>query len=735
MALKLVIAEKPDVARKIAAALGVKKREEGYYEGEEYIITYCIGHLVDLAAPDAYDSKLLTWRREDLPFIPLTFKYEVSEKTKKQFNVIKKLLTREGVSEVINACDAGREGELIFDLVLKKAESNLPVSRLWISSLTLTAISDGFQKLKPGSAYAGLCASAHARQRADWLIGLNATRAQTLVARSQGAEGVYSLGRVQTPTLGLVVDRDRAVESFQPTDYFKVHATFHTPKGEKYKGWWAKLGDNGKLVDRLETADEAATIISRVAGAGQVAVVNKKQVRERSPHLYDLTQLQRAANRAHGLTAARTLEIAQSLYEKQIITYPRTSSQFLTADLRNQVAAHLASLEGTPYGENVAEITAHNWSVKEHHVDDSKVTDHHAIIPTEQRADFGALSDNERALYEMIVRRFLAAFYPDAIDERTQIVTTVNGERFITKGSVEVERGWRAVEPPQSVKAKDDEDSESDAEEASALPDVVEHTSVSVSNVTSEKKQTKAPARFTESMLLAAMETAGKVVVDLNLRAAMKENGLGTTATRAAIIEKLIERQYIVRERKRYLRSTPMGRELINRLRQSVTGASILASAELTGAQEAKLARIERGELSASDFLGEMKSLTAEIVSGIFAQSENRALIRPQDSIPCPKCKSAGRDGFLRARKGEHGQFMACTMPNGVCGYITSVPKNQTQIKALSSKTCPKCNGVLRLRFGKESRKPFLSCTKYPACTGVVWFKTPKKKEKAEIAA
>ena len=727
------------MAADIAAAIGAHARHEGYYEGAGNVVTYLHGHLVELSPPDAYDARYKHWSREDLPIMPSAFRYQVNSKSRARFDAVKKLFAREDITEVVNACDAGREGELIFDLVFKSVRSTLPVSRLWVRSLTAQAIRDAFNLLRPASHYQGLCDAAHARQRADWLVGLNATRAQTIFAREQKCTGIYSLGRVQTPTLAILADRDVAIENFKPTDFFKVKATFRTPKGESYAGWWFTIKPADRSVlDRFETAAEAQAVIARLGAVGLAALVSKKPVTEKPPHFFDLTQLQRAANRRLGFTAAKTLEVAQSLYEKKVVTYPRTSSQYITSDLLRQIAQHVESLAGTPYAEFAAAASARGLNLTAQHVNDAKVTDHHAIIPTTQRPDLAQLSDDERAVYDLVARRFLAAFHPDAQDERTQIISTVGGENFVTKGTREVVRGWRDVEPPLSRAKADDEDGADDADESAPLPEVVQGSRLDAGGFESVKKQTRAPARFTESMLLAAMETAGRVIENVEQREAMKEGGLGTPATRAAIIEKLIERQYLKREGKKFLRSTPLGRELILRLRSSEGRAAILASAELTGQQEAKLARIERGELPSANFLNEIMELTRGIVSGIFAQKADGSLMRPEDSMPCPKCRLAGRSGYLRERKGNKADsqpFLACTTAREECGYVTDVPPNKKAAETLTSKACPKCSGALRVKKGRESGTAFLSCCRYPDCDGVIWLTAKKKQTKGEKQA
>src|SRR5918997_327303 len=447
--MRLIITEKPSMGRDVAAALGATRRGEGYLEGKDDIITWCIGHLVELDDPEAYDPKLKSWRMETLPIIPEEFKYHASERTRDQFNVIKTLMGRDDVTQIVNAAAAGREGELIFDLVYTLAKCRKPVERLWISSLTKDAILEGFRHLKPAGEYAGLRDSAHARQRADWLVGINATRAQTLRARRAGHEGVYSLGRVQTPTLALIVERDAEITNFVPQDYFEVVADFRAPGGE-YKGRW--FGKNGSRLDKKEEAERIALKVRDKRG--KVRQVEKKAAREKPPLLHDLTSLQRAANVRYAFTAARTLELAQTLYEKKFITYPRTSSRYLSKSVADEIEAHVRAASVGPYVPFIEKILAGKPRLTSRHVDDKKVTDHHAVIPTKQQIRPDALSPDEKRIYDLVARRFLAAFYPDAEIERTTVLTQVEGERFITRGTVVLRAGWREVEPPGRGGAK-----------------------------------------------------------------------------------------------------------------------------------------------------------------------------------------------------------------------------------------------------------------------------------------
>ena len=719
--MRLIITEKPSMGRDVAAALGATRRGEGYLEGKDDIITWCIGHLVELDDPDAYDPKFKPWRMETLPIIPEEFKYHASERTKDQFNVITSLLKRDDVTRVVNAADAGREGELIFDLVYTLARCRKPVERLWISSLTRDEIIAGFNRLKPASEYTGLRDSARSRQQADWLVGLNATRAQTIKARGAGYDGVYSLGRVQTPTLALIVGRDVEIANFVPTNYYEVVADFQSAAGAYRGTWFNKAGS------RFDHKDAAEAIVFKVQGKpGRVEKVEKKATKERAPLLYDLTALQRAANARYSFSAARTLELAQTLYEKKFLTYPRTSSRHLSTSVNQELKGHVEAASVGPYVKFIETILARGTpKLTSRHVDDKKVTDHHAVIPTKQRVEPNALEPDEKRIYDLVARRFLAAFYPDAELERTTIITAVEAEQFITRGTVVLKAGWREVDPPgrEDRKKTDGEDDGEDAE----LPQVKTKEAVEAVNVEAVAKQTKAPPRYSESSLLGAMETAGKKVEDEELRLAMKDSGLGTPATRAAIIETLLKREYIVRDKKS-LTATPKGIALINLL-----PSQLLKSAELTGSWEQKLARMARGEYACATFMGEVKEMVTELVGQIAASEMERAtgdqvakrpdVARPEDASDCPKCKLEERAGFLIERTSANGKFLVCSAGREACGFISDVPKNAKQRKLLAQTKCDACGGAMRLRAPRErGKRASLSCARYPECRGVRWF-------------
>jgi DNA topoisomerase III len=720
--MRLIVTEKPSMGRDVAAALGASRRGQGFIGGRDDIVTWCVGHLVELDDPEAYDPRLQRWRLEDLPILPAEFKYHASEKTREQFEVIRALLGREDVTSVVNAADAGREGELIFDLVYRLSGCRKPVERLWISSLTRDAILEGFRRLRPAGEYAGLRDSAHARQRADWLVGINATRAQTVRARRAGHQGVFSLGRVQTPTLALIVERDQEIADFVPQDYFEVVAAFRAPGGE-YQGRW--FGKDGTRFDKREEAERVARKVEGKTGA--VEKVEKKAARERPPLLHDLTSLQRAANVRYAFTAARTLELAQTLYEKKFVTYPRTSSRHLSTEVARELAAHVRAAAVGPYLPFIERILSKGEpKLTSRHVDDKKVTDHHAVIPTKQKVEAAALSPDEKRVYDLVARRFLAAFFPDAELERTTVLTAAEGERFITRGTVVLKAGWREVEPPLRGAARAGEEggkkqSEDEDEEGGELPPLKTNDPAEVLRAEAVARKTKAPPRYSESSLLGAMETAGRKVEDEELRLAMKEAGLGTPATRAAIIETLLKREYVAREKKSLV-ATPKGVALVRML-----PSPLLKSAELTGRWEQKLSRMARREYPFDEFMSEVAAMVTGLVAEIAGSEVERGagagaarqIPRPEGAPDCPKCKAEGREGFLVEREGATGKFLACSQGREACGYLSDAPRNAKQRKALLQTACPACGGPVRLRLPKEkSKRPFLSCLRYPECRG-----------------
>jgi DNA topoisomerase-3 len=629
MSKTLVIAEKPSVGRDIAAALpGAFAKNETYLESDDTVITWAVGHLVELAQPEDYDEKLKKWRMADLPIVPEDFRLKPRDaKSKKQLTAIRKLLERDDVDRVVNACDAGREGELIFAYIYESTGAKKPVDRLWISSMTKQAIREGFERLRPGEQLRPLEQAARSRSEADWLVGMNATRAATIRGRAW-VGGVVSLGRVQTPTLAMIVKREREIQAFVPEPYWLVRAAFEPP----YDGLWFE-GDE----TRIKEGARADEIVERVSGKdGEVESVERKEQSERAPLLYDLTSLQRDANRRFGFSARRTLQAAQSLYEgKKAITYPRTSSRFLSGDLVPQLkptaetllpiaeyagaARYVLDLQQLPLGRVV---------------NDARVDDHHAIIPTDVEHDVSEFTPDERRVFDLVARRFLAVFHPPARYARTTIVTLVEGERFRTRGKVTLEAGWRGV---YGLEADADKPQEEDGE-GGELPAVEKGQRVRCFTAVSEAKETKPPPRYTEATLLSAMETAGKLVDDEELREAMKERGLGTPATRAETIETLIRREYVERVGKD-LQATPKGLQVITMLE-----AHPLTSPELTGGWEKRLADIEHGSGDRDEFMKEIEGFTRSTVEQIAAL--DREKLRPErvELGPCPRCGETIRE-------------------------------------------------------------------------------------------
>jgi DNA topoisomerase-3 len=622
--MRLIVAEKPSVARDIAGALGRHRRGQGALVGEGWTVTWALGHLAELAPPDAYGEQYKKWRLETLPILPERFKVQINRKTREQFEVVEGLLRDPAVSEVVNACDAGREGELIFAYLYGLSGCKKPVRRLWISSLTPEAIREGFVALRDGSSMRPLEDAARSRGEADWIVGMNATRAYSVRFGRPG--NVLSVGRVQTPTLRLLVDREKEIEDFKPEKFWTVHARF-AREDVTYDGVWFKNKQN-----RLKEKEAAEEIAAKVrGGTGTVKKAEKKTASEKPPLLYDLTELQRNANARFGFTAERTLRVAQALYEeKKLITYPRTSSRYLSRDmvggLKKRVEAAGALPELAPFAEKLLGLS--RLPISKRIVDDAKVTDHHAIVPTGKKPS-GELPPDEAKVYDLVARRFLAVFFPAARFENTTVVTEVRNETFLSKGRVVLEAGWRALYP-DGVGGKKEK-------EPPVLPPIQVGQEWLVAKVGVKEGETKPPPRYSESALLGAMETAGKFVEDEELRQAMKESGLGTPATRAAIIERLIKVGYVEREKK-VLVPTSKGRALI-----SLLGESALSSPELTGQWERRLAEMERGAEKRPDFMADIGSFITSLVEGVRSMEGERLASPSRSREPlgaCPKCGS-----------------------------------------------------------------------------------------------
>ena len=628
--MRLIVAEKPSVGRDLASALGRHRKEKGALVGDGWTVTWALGHLAELAPPDAYGEQYKKWRLESLPILPERFKVRVNRKTRDQFSVVKKLLRDPSVTEVVNACDAGREGELIFAYLYGLSGCKKPVRRLWISSLTPEAIREGFDALRDGSSMRPLEDAARSRSESDWIVGMNATRAYSVRFGRPG--NVLSVGRVQTPTLRLIVDREKEIEDFKPEKFWTVHARF-AREGVTYDGVWFKKKQN-----RLKEKEAAEEIAAKVqGGTGVVKKAEKKTASEKPPLLYDLTELQRNANARFGFTADRTLRVAQALYEeKKLITYPRTSSRYLSRDmvggLEKRVEAAGALPKLAPFAEKL--LGQQKLPISKRIVDDSKVTDHHAIVPTGKKLS-GELPPDEAKVYDLVARRFLAVFFPAARFENTTVVTEVRGETFLSKGKVVLEAGWRALYPDGVGGRKE--------KEPPVLPPIEVGQEWRVAKVGVKEGETKPPPRYSESALLGAMETAGKFVEDEELRQAMKESGLGTPATRAAIIERLIKVGYVEREKKALV-PTSKGRALISLLRESP-----LSSPELTGQWERRLAEMERGAERRPDFMADIGSFTTSLVEGVRAMEGEKLASRSRE--PLGACPSAALRSSRRRKR------------------------------------------------------------------------------------
>jgi DNA topoisomerase-3 len=649
MGKTLVIAEKPSVARDLAAALPgsfKQARDKTHLVGDEYVVTWAVGHLVGLAEPDAYDPKLKKWRFADLPILPEEFKLVPNDaRAAKQLGAIHRLMADGEIDQIVNACDAGREGELIFAYLYDTAPVKKPVRRLWLSSMTKRAIQDAFEQLRPSEEMKSLEAAARSRSEADWVVGMNATRAASIRLRA-AFDGAVSLGRVQTPTLALVAHREEEIRSFKPEPYWLVEGRFAATGDRNYLSRY--LGGR-----RLASEAEAKAIVEDCTGQpGEITKLEKKEERERPQLLYDLTSLQRHANTLYGFSARRTLAAAQRLYEEhKAVTYPRTNSRFLTGDMVAEIKP-TATLVGrnAAYARGAQYVTSLERLPLQRVVNDRKVEDHHAIIPTRSEHDLGRMGQDELKVYDLVAKRFLAVFHPEAVFERTRVETTVRQNVFRTSGRRLIEPGWKAVYGEEAAPDRPDDDSGGDQ----LLPRLEQGERVETRSVESLRKETQPPRRFTDASLLAAMETAGREVEDPELREAMKDSGIGTPATRASIIERLVDVGYVEREG-RALVATDKGIQVIRLL----NGHS-LTSPELTGSWEKRLGLIEHGEDTRPAFMRDIASFTTETVQELDKLKGVR--IERAKLGPCPVC---GRE-ITENRKG----YSCWSREDPGCGFV-----------------------------------------------------------------
>src|SRR5690349_11265506 len=654
MAKTLVLAEKPSVGRDLSRVLpGQFAKHEGYLESDAHVITWAVGHLVQLAEPDEYDAKYKKWRMVDLPIVPDEFHLAIrDERSRKQMTVITRLLQRKDVEHVVNACDAGREGELIFAWTLEKSGVRKPVQRLWLSSMTAGAIKQAFSSLRPGEEFNKLEQAARSRSEADWIVGMNATRAATIRLRSS-FDVTVSLGRVQTPTLAIVARREEEIRAFKPEPYWLVDASFDPVAGEPGRRYSGRFHAGAQ--PRLKTAEEASAIVEAVRGGrGEITKLETTRRSEKAPLLYDLTSLQREANTRYGFSARRTLAAAQRCYEEhKVLTYPRTNSRFLPSDMGGEIKP-IAELVGThrDYARAAKYVTGLDVLPTGRVINDAKVTDHHAIIPTRSEHKLDKMSNDDSRIYDMVVRRFLAVFHPDAVWENTRLETTVEGHVFRTRGRVLLEAGWRGV---YGEIAEDRDSGEDDEGANQTLPKLAKGETVDTLEIASEEKVTQPPRRYSDASLLAAMETAGKLVDDDELREAMKDSGIGTPATRAAIIERLIDVEYVEREG-RSLVAPEKGLNVIRLL-----GDHPLTSPSLTGDWETRLGKIEHGEEPREAFMRDIALFAGETVTELDNKLKDVRIPRANLG-PCPIC---GHD-IVENRKG----FSCWSREDPGCGFV-----------------------------------------------------------------
>ena len=663
----LVLAEKPSVGRDLAAVLRCNEAGKGFIEGSECIVTWAIGHLVGLADPEYYDEKYKAWDSAHLPIMPDSMRLVVLPSTKEQFHVIKKLMQRDDVGNLVIATDAGREGELIARYIMTLAGWRKPFTRLWISSLTEEAIKDGFRALRPGQEYDRLYQAAAARSEADWLVGMNATRAYTTKYKT-----LLTVGRVQTPTLAMIVNREQEIEKHVPIPFWNLTIDL----GQFQAKWFDSTSKDTKILDK----QQAERIQKQVTGAvAEVTDVTSEEKQRPHPLLYDLTELQREANRYFGFTAKKTLGVAQDLYEKhKLVTYPRTDSRHISSDMVSTLPERLRVLTTGSYG-NIAQLLLEKMpALDKRTVDDAKISDHHAIIPTNKPAPSDLPADAAK-VYDLVARRFLAQFLEAEVKENTRVELKANGELFEATGSVVKEAGWSAVYT--GLKTDDEKDE-------TTLPLIQTGEHYPILKVILKADQTKPPARYNDATLLSAMEGAGKLLEDEDLKEQLKDRGLGTPATRAAIIEKLIDTEYVSRKGK-YLQPAPKGITTISILPE------LLTSPEMTAKWEQALARIESGQAEAQPFLKAIRQFTTQIV--MQAKSETRAIQADKVSdIICPRC---GKN--LVEKKGPHGKFLACPDREG-CGHTQPIQK-------VSKQKCPNCKKELMIEMtGKFG--PFFKC-------------------------
>lgn len=663
MSKSVVIAEKPSVARDIARVLKCDKKGNGYLEGSKYIVTWALGHLVTLADPESYDVKYKKWNLEDLPMLPERLKLTVIKQTGKQFNAVKSQLLRKDVTEIIVATDAGREGELVARWIIDKVRVNKPIKRLWISSVTDKAIKDGFANLKPGKAYDNLYASAVARSEADWYIGLNATRALTTRFNAQ-----LNCGRVQTPTVAMIANREDEIKNFKAQTYYGIEAQ----TTNQLKLTWQDANGNSRSFNK-EKIDGIVKGLDKHNAT--VVEIDKKQKKSFSPGLYDLTELQRDANKKFGYSAKETLNIMQKLYEQhKVLTYPRTDSRYISSDIVGTLPERLKACGVGEYRSLAHKVLQKPIKANKSFVDDSKVSDHHAIIPTEGYVNFSAFTDKERKIYDLVVKRFLAVLFPAFEYEQLTLRTKVGNETFIAHGKTTLHAGWKEV-----YENRFEDDDVTDDVKEQLLPRIEKGDTLTVKLIMQTSGQTKAPARFNEATLLSAMENPTKYMDTQNKQLAdtlKSTGGLGTVATRADIIDKLFN-SFLIEKRGKDIHITSKGRQLLDLVPEE------LKSPTLTGEWEQKLEAIAKGKLKKEVFISEMKNYTKEIVSEIKSSDKKYK----HDNISTKSCPDCGKP--MLEVNGKKGKMLVCQ--DRECGHRKNVSRT-------TNARCPQCKKKLELR-------------------------------------
>lgn len=700
MGKTLVIAEKPSVGRDIARVLKCTKNINGGLEGSQYVITWGLGHLVTLADPEQYSDEYKEWKMESLPMIPKPMKLEVIKQTSKQFQAVKTQIHRNEIQDVIIATDAGREGELVARWILEKAGNKKPIRRLWISSVTDKAIREGFANLKPGKAYDNLYRAAVSRAEADWLVGINATRALTCKYNAQ-----LSCGRVQTPTLAMIARKEEEIKNFRPQSYYGMKARVEgiTLTWQDAKSGSTRSFDKERIEKLQKEMKNQPAVIEEVTKSGKKTM---------APQLYDLTELQRDANKRYNYSAKETLNIMQRLYENhKVLTYPRTDSRYLTSDVADTLHERLQSCSVGPYRKLAAPLLKKKFQGKQPFVDNSKVSDHHAIIPTEQFVQLEHMTNEERKIYDLVVRRFLAVMYPPLEYEQTTVQMRIGTEKFTAKGKIIKSLGWREVYESTAEEWEDNEE-KGDEVETMTLPDWKKGTKCEVSSVMMTEGKTTPPAPFNEATLLSAMENPVKYMESSkkeDIKTLGETGGLGTVATRADIIEKLFH-SFLLEKRGKDIYLTSKAKQLLLLVPED------LRRPELTAQWERKLARISEGTLRRDAFMQEIISYTDEIIDEI---KTGEGKFR-HDNLTNKKCPQCGK--LLLMVKGKNSTMLTCQ--DRECGYRETISR-------VSNARCPKCHKKMELR-GKGETQTFVCVCGYKEKLSS--FQERRKKEGAGVS-